>query len=57
MTVGSNYIRDAVIIAYIINETISIIENADLMGVPIPGPLRKGIELLQQKSKPDDQGA
>jgi toxin secretion/phage lysis holin len=54
MTMGSNYIRDAVIIAYIANETISIIENAALMGVPIPDPIKKGIDILQQKSDVKD---
>ena len=49
---GANLIRDAVVIAYCTNEAISIIENAGLMGVPIPTRLRKAIEAL--KSKEDD---
>ena len=36
LVMGSNFIRDAVIIAFVANETISIIENAGLMGIPIP---------------------
>ena len=32
MIMGSNFIRDATVIAFIANETISIIENAGLMG-------------------------
>lgn len=35
LVIGSNFIRDAVVIAFIANETISIIENAGLMGVPM----------------------
>ena len=31
VVMGSNFIRDAVVIAFIVNETISIIENAGLM--------------------------
>ena len=49
---GANLIRDAVVIAYCTNEAISIIENAGLMGVPIPTKLTKAIEAL--KSKEDD---
>lgn len=44
MVMGSNFIRDAAIIAFIANETISIIENAGLMGVPIPAVVVKAIE-------------
>lgn len=42
----STFIRDAVVIGYIANEGISIIENAGLMGVPIPPAIKKGIETL-----------
>ena len=49
---GANLIRDAVVIAYCTNEAISIIENAGLMGVPIPTRLTKAIEALI--SKEDD---
>lgn len=51
LVIGSNFIRDAVVIAFITNETISIIENAGLMGVPIPKVLIKAIEVLKQKSE------
>lgn len=48
---GIMYIRDALIIAFIINELLSIIENAGLMGVPIPKALENAIELLRQKTE------
>lgn len=48
---GLMYIRDAIIIAFIINELLSIIENAGLMGVPIPKALENAIELLRQQSE------
>ena len=48
---GTGVIRDAVIIGYIANETISIIENAGLMGVPIPEAIEKAIEVLQSKGE------
>lgn len=51
---GSTFIRDAVIIAFIANETISIIENAGLMGVPIPAVITKAIEILKTKSESED---
>lgn len=50
---GTDYIRDAVCIAFIANETLSIIENAGLMGVPIPSVITKAIDVL--KSKSDDK--
>ncbi len=46
---GTNFIRDAVVIALIANETISIIENIGLMGVPIPAVLMRAIEVLKEK--------
>lgn len=48
---GIMYIRDAMIIAFIINELLSIIENAGLMGVPIPDALKNAIELLKNKNE------
>lgn len=48
---GTNFVRNAVIIGYIANETISVIENAGLMGVPIPEAIKKAIEVLQQKGE------
>lgn len=47
---GVNYIRDAVVIAFVVNETLSIVENAGLMGVPIPAAITKAIEMLRDKS-------
>lgn len=49
LLIGSNYIRDAVCIAFITNELISIIENAGLMGVPIPKVITKAIDVLKSK--------
>lgn len=53
---GTGVIRDAVIIGYIANETISIIENAGLMGVPIPEAIKKAIEVLQLQQKGENNG-
>ena len=57
IVIGSAYIRDAVIIAFIANETISIIENAGLMGIPIPSVIIRAIEILKNKAESEgDQG-
>ena len=45
----TSYIKDAVIIAFIANESISIIENAGLMGIPIPSAIAKAIDVLKEK--------
>ena len=45
----TSYIKDAVIIAFIANESISIIENAGLMGIPIPSIIAKAIDVLKEK--------
>ncbi len=49
LTIGSTFIRDAVIIAFVANELISIVENAGLMGVPIPSAITKAIDILKNK--------
>ena len=48
---STTYIRDAVIIAFIANECISIIENAGLMGVPVPSVIAKAIDVLRKDSE------
>jgi len=47
--VGSSYVHNTVIFAYLINEAISIVENFGLMGMYIPEPLKKAIEILNEK--------
>ena len=51
LAIGAAFVKDAVVIGYIANETISIIENAGLMGLPIPKVITKAIEVLQKKSE------
>lgn len=46
LLVGTNYIRDAVVIGFCVNELISIVENAGLMGIPLPPILIKTIDAL-----------
>ena len=54
IVIGTNYIRDAVIIAFIANETISLVENAGLMGIPLPAVIIKAIDVLQKKVEVED---
>ena len=54
LMMGSNFIRDAVVIAFVVNETISIIENAGLMGIPIPAVITKAIEVLKKKAESEE---
>lgn len=49
--IGVAYIRDTVIIGFVANEVISIIENAGLMGIDLPPALKKAIDILTEKSK------
>ena len=51
---GNTYFRDAVCIGFIANEAVSIIENAGLMGIPLPGILEKAVDIL--KVKAEDRG-
>ncbi|MFI3236828.1 MAG: phage holin family protein [Lachnospiraceae bacterium] len=51
LMMNTTFVRDAVIIGYVVNETISIIENAGLMGLPIPTVLTKAIAVLKEKSE------
>ena len=51
IVLGTAFVRDAVVIAYVVNETISIIENAGLMGLPVPDVIMQAIEQLQGKNE------
>ena len=51
LLVGANYIRDAVVIALVTNETVSILENLGLMGVPVPPVVTRTLEVLKNKTE------
>lgn len=55
LAIGANYIRNAVIIGFMANELISIVENAGLMGIPLPAVIQNAIEVLTNKAK--DKGS
>ena len=48
---GTAYIRDAVVVGFIFNESLSILENAGLMGVSYPRALKNALDLLNQKGE------
>ena len=54
---GSTFIRDAVIIGFVTNETISIMENVGLMGIPMPKAIKKAIEILKTKEETEEEEA
>ena len=49
-----DYLRNGTIIAFLFQESISIIENAGLCGVKIPEVVKNGIDLLNQGVKKND---
>ena len=51
MAIGTHYIRDAGVIAFVANEALSIIENAGLMGIPIPKVIIRMIDVLKKHSE------
>ena len=51
---NTSFIRDGVLIAYTANELLSIVENAGLMGVPIPGAIRRAIDILKDEEEEEN---
>lgn len=51
MLLGLTFCRDAIIIGFIANELISITENAGLLGIPMPEPIKKAIDVLHAKEE------
>lgn len=58
VTLDVHYIKTAVVVAFIANELLSIVENLGIMGVPLPAVITKAIEVLTNKSNTDiDKGS
>ena len=55
LALGVEYIRDAVIIGFMANELISIVENAGLMGLPLPEAIIKAIDILTKKAESENK--
>ena len=54
--IGGSFVRDAAIIGFSANEAISIVENAGLMGLPIPAAITKAIDILKQRAETPEKG-
>lgn len=52
--IGTAYFRDAIIIAFLAIEVLSIIENGGLLGIDIPAPVASMVELLNRKGVDSD---
>ena len=49
LALGMTYLKDAVCVAFMVNELLSLLENAGLMGLPIPPVIRQAVEALNNK--------
>ena len=52
--IGSDFIRDAAVIGFTVNEALSIVENAGLMGVPVPRIVVSAIHVLRERAEKAD---
>jgi len=50
ITMSTNFICNAVMVALIVGETMSILEHADVIGIPIPAVLRRAMTLMREKA-------
>lgn len=50
LLLGVPYIRTALCVGFVANESLSILENAGLMGIPIPRVLVRALDVLQEKN-------
>jgi toxin secretion/phage lysis holin len=51
MLMGTTFVRDAAVIGFSANELLSIVENAGLMGIPMPKVITDAVEVLQNRSE------
>lgn len=51
MVLNSSFVRNAVILGFIANEALSIMENGGLMGFEYPSALVNAIDILKKKSE------
>ncbi len=51
ITNTNGFLRNATIMGFIVNEVLSLIENAGLMGISLPDPVINAIEILKRKSE------
>ena len=51
LAIGTQYIRDALVIGFAANEIISILENLSLMGVQYPEIIKRALDIMPDKSQ------
>ena len=51
---GISILRNAAVVGFIVNELVSIVENAGLCGLTLPETFNKALDLLQSKGKDDN---
>ena len=52
---STTFLRDATVIAFVINEALSIIENAGLMGIPIPQVIINAVDTLKNNTNANNK--
>lgn len=52
--IGTDYIQNAVVVFFTVNEIVSILENCALMGIRVPKILLKGLDIMYKGSGEDD---
>ena len=52
--IGWDFVRYGMIIALLVNELISIAENAGLMGIPISAVFKKALDILGKRGEEED---
>lgn len=55
LALGVTFVKDSVVIGFVINETISLLENAGLMGLEYPAAIKNALELLKKKNSTDEE--
>lgn len=53
VAMGVSYVRTAAVIAFIVNEALSILENAALLGIPLPEVFKKALDVLNGRNHND----
>ena len=51
---GVDYVRTAVVLFFVGNEGLSLIENLGLMGMPYPPAMKKALEALREKGEKEN---
>ena len=57
LVLESQIVKDAVVIAFIVNETVSIGENASRLGIIMPTPIQSALKVLVGKQEDDHKSS